>query len=140
MSLANESTVLASNDESIVLTTHRLFYRTRDVNKEMFLKDFVSYEVVNRRSSYYMYLAIAFAAIALLLIQSDDGVAKNLSYLFVFVAAIAATMYFLYTRKFLKVSSNFGGIEFSINQLSNKSYSRFVNELVTNSENRKKEI
>jgi hypothetical protein len=62
--LNQESTVMSSNDGSITLTTHRLLQRSRDINKEMMLTDFISYEQKGKRNSYYKVLTIIFSVAA----------------------------------------------------------------------------
>jgi|GEM_PF-1916905 len=62
-----ESTLLASNDHSIILTTHRVIQRTASLNKEIMLADFVVYQLIGERSRYYRNLMLCFLGIALLL-------------------------------------------------------------------------
>ncbi|OJW41643.1 hypothetical protein [Terrimonas ferruginea] len=62
-----ESTLLVSNDHSIMLTSHRVIQRTTSLNKEIMLADFVGYELIGERSKYYRNLMLCFLGIAVLL-------------------------------------------------------------------------
>lgn len=58
--LNQESTIMVSNDGLITLTTHRLLQRSRDINKEMMLADFISYEQIDKRNGSYKTLSVIF--------------------------------------------------------------------------------
>lgn len=66
--LKDEAIVMSSNDGSITLTTHRLLQRTREINKEVMLTDFLAYEQITKRSRYYTILTIVFFIIATILV------------------------------------------------------------------------
>lgn len=51
--LNSESTLISSSDNSITLTTHRLFQRNKSLNKEIVLTNFVSYEIMKKRSKQF---------------------------------------------------------------------------------------
>jgi len=65
-SLSQEQTIMSSNDGSITLTTHRLLQRSRDINKEMMLVDFISYEQKRKRSNLWKVLTIIFLVVAVI--------------------------------------------------------------------------
>lgn len=65
--LKHEATIMHSNDGSITLTTHRLLQRSPDINREMMLADFLSYEQTSKRNSYYKILTIIFLALTVIL-------------------------------------------------------------------------
>lgn len=66
-SLTQEQTLLSSDDGSITLTTHRILQRSPEINKEIMLADFISYEQINRRSPYYKVLTILLLAASIIL-------------------------------------------------------------------------
>jgi hypothetical protein len=90
LSLKNESTVITSDDGSITLTTHRILQRDSQVNKEIMLTDYVSYETFGKRPRYYKVLSILFLASGLIFgvlayqqqqeISSFEGIVRDQFY------------------------------------------------------------
>jgi len=53
-----EEAILISNDNSVVLTTHRVLHKSKNKHSELLLKDFISYEIIRKRVQYYKVLFI----------------------------------------------------------------------------------
>ena len=56
----NEKTLLTLNNNSIVLTTHRLVQKTSNSNEVIELKDFIKYEIIKKRHNFYLFLIFLF--------------------------------------------------------------------------------
>lgn len=148
--LSTESIIMSSNDNSITLTTHRVIQKTNEINKEIFLKDIVSQEVVKRRHGYYKKLALIFGvptAILLLLflfkVGPFESAASEEAGLLIAIPAILTciALYFLLTtyEKCLRLVGKFNEVEFSLKDLDQSSLNKFLNRLTVESDNRKRE-
>ncbi len=148
--LSKEEVLLSSNDNSITLTTHRVLQKTSKINKEILLKDIVGTEIVKRRSTYYIVLAIMFILLAsflyILKLQNkapfdtmEESAINFLPGVSAFLAILAIYYTFTSTKKVLKISGRFNEIEFLITELSESSLSKFINQLTVESDNRKRE-
>ncbi|OJX50874.1 MAG: hypothetical protein BGO88_06640 [Flavobacterium sp. 38-13] len=56
----NEKVLMTSDDNSITLTTHRIFQRNVEANKDLLLKHIVSHQVIRRKKLYYKLLTVFF--------------------------------------------------------------------------------
>ena len=142
MNEIKEETIMKSDDNTITLTTHRLIQATREMNKELFLKDMVSYEIVKKRSTYYLVLALLFGIPLVLIFLFDvyieDGVTALL--LPILVTFIGSILYLTSFKRYLKITGRLSYIQFSLANLSKKSLDKFIARLMLESENRKKDI
>ena len=149
-SLANEEILMTSNDKSVTLTTHRVIQRDNQMTKEIFLKDVTSHEIIKKRGSYYFVLAVIFfiPTIILLFLWSqnespfNDMTDENKKFLIgapAFLTILAAYYAMTSYKRFLKISGRFNEIEFSIKSFNEQALNKFINRLITESENRKKE-
>ena len=141
---------MTSNDNSITLTTHRVLQKTAEVNKEIFLKDIVSHEIIRKRHKYFQILTFLFGiptvfiyalyfSEASMFNRMSEG--ETISLLVIsFVLTFLSAFYFLTTHeKFFRISGRFSDIEFSIKGLGQSGLNKFANRLSVESDNRKKE-
>jgi magnesium-transporting ATPase (P-type) len=138
-----ETIILTSNDDSITLTNHRIIQRNSEVNKEIFLKDIVSNEIVRKKSKYYLTLTIIFILASIFtiysILESENFEIMPLFYFILILLAISVFQYLTKTDKYLKISGKYNFIEFSIKNLNDSNLNKFRNTLLVESENRKKE-
>lgn len=141
----NEEILLTSNNNSIILTNHRIIYKTTVSNQEMFLKDIVGHEIVYKKSNYFLGLAIAGIVVLILVMREAQfttsrygGGATNARILLILIS-IFLIGYFRFTKKLLKISGRYNNIEFSVRNLSQDSLNNFINRISVESDNRKKE-
>lgn len=142
-SLKNESIILTSNDNSVTLTTHRVFQRTETNNKEILLKNIISHEIVKRKMTYYKVLTVIFLLLTFYLyivVESNYNDAVVAIFWFCFIiTGISAIFLFTTFKKYLKISSYFGVIEFSLSDMKSESLNDFLNKMYHYAELRKKE-
>lgn len=146
--LANETILMNSDDNSVTLTTHRVLFKTSNVNKEIMLKDLVSHEIIKKRANYYKKLLIFFGAITILAFiifiangpyaYVSDGTKVSIFFPLT-LTGIALFLFLDRTEKYLKLSGRFNEIEFSLSNLSESSLNKFLNRLIVESDNRKRE-
>ncbi|MDF2385375.1 hypothetical protein JMG10_28175 [Nostoc ellipsosporum NOK] len=160
-----ESTLLVSNDHSIILTTHRVIQRTTSLNKEVMLADFVGYELIGERSKYYRNLMLCFLSAALLMgvwvfrnyqnaadeayltartffdggeylgdLSEDIRTSTALFKLFTGLFVISVFVFVVSKSRLLRISGKYSYIDVPLKHLKNKSYNRFVNALLLESE------
>lgn len=168
--LQNEMTLLTFNDHSITLTTHRLLQRTSTLNKEIMLTDFLSFEIVSRRSRFFRGLLWFFVltttalgiwcfsvhqrasqwdevAIARLRQLGSRGsdldeqiqISTGLLGFSAVLLGISLLLFLIIRSRVLRISGKFSEINIPTAILKNDSLNRFVNTLVTESDNRKRE-
>jgi len=142
-SLKNETILMTSNDNSVTLTTHRIFQRTETTNKEIQLKNIISHEIVKRKMTYYKVLTVLFVLIALYLyfeMESNyNDAIVGLFWFCIILALISAIFLFTTFKKSLRISSYFGVIEFSLSDIKSDSLNDFLNKMYHYAELRKKE-
>ena len=148
----NEEILLTSDDKTITLTNHRIIYKTPEVNQEMLLKDFVGYEIIQKKEKYFLGLAAA-AVVAFIfygsslrnshprvyLIQPQNVSEPALFYILIILPFVFYFCYNALSKKILKISGHNNTIEFSIKNLSQNSLNNFITKLSVESNNRKKE-
>ncbi len=149
--LANEETLMTSNDQSITLSTHRIIQRSSQMSKEIFLKDLTSHEIIKKKTEgYYFVLATIFfittTILLILRIQNEsifnqmDTEQKNLLTGFSLFLTILALYYATTSyEKILKISGKFSEIEIPIKDLSEQTLYKFTKCMFAESELRKKE-
>lgn len=165
--LKNEQTLLNSNDGSITLTTHRVIEQSDSSNKEIMLSDFVSYEVINKKSNYYKTLSIIFfltSAIfgiwSLVKKQDNQRLGSKLRDAFqldsisndqqmqiitgvfgfsVFLLFCSLVLFIRSGDKCLQINGKYNSLEFSVKDLRTQSLNKFIGTLLSESEKRKKE-
>lgn len=142
-SIKDEKIIMTSNDNSITLTTHRVFQRTETINKEILLKNITSHEIVKKKMNYYMILTAIFLLLTLYLfieIQSNyNNTLEGLFWFCLIITCISAIFLFSAFKKILRISSYFGVIEFSLSDIKAESLNDFLNKMYTYAELRKKE-
>lgn len=138
-----ENIILTSNDDSITLTNHRIIQRDSEINKEIFLKDIVSNEIIKKKSKYYLILCGIFIILSFVTIQNvlenENFEIMPLFYILLILLVISTYLYFTKSDKYLKISGKYNFIEFSIKNLNESNLNKFRNTLLIESENRKKE-
>ena len=142
-SLKDETIVMTSNDNSVTLTTHRIFQRAETTNKEILLKNIISHEIVKRKMTYYKVLTAAFVLLTLYLyleLESNYNDAMVGLFWFSTILAIISSVFLFTTfKKSLRISSYFGVIEFSLSDIKSDSLNDFLNKMYHYAELRKKE-
>lgn len=142
-SLKDERIILTSNDNSVTLTTHRVFQRTDTNNKEILLKNIISHEIVKRKMTYYKVLTLIFLLLTLYLyivVESDyNNIVVGIFWFSFIITGISSIFLFTTFKKYLKISSYFGEIEFSLSDIKSESLNDFLNKMYHYAELRKKE-
>jgi len=150
LNLIQENIIMSSNEESIVLTNHRVIQKRDPVNNEVFLKDLVSQTIVKRPRKYYVVLSIIFSAISLLAIVLyftnlyPFTNAPRRDVIFFLAAPIVlwiASLVFLskFKERFLKVTGKHGEVIFSLNDMDETNTQKFITRTKEESELRKQE-
>ncbi|RDI11254.1 hypothetical protein [Flavobacterium sp. AG291] len=142
-STEDEKIIMISNDNSITLTTHRIFQITQESNKEILLKNIISHEVIKKKMDYYKVLTCIFALVTLYFYTEIES-NSNSALLGVFWFSMLITIisaFFLFTsfKKSLRITAYFGIIEFSLSELKTESLNDFLSKMYHYAELRKKE-
>ncbi|WP_343626763.1 hypothetical protein [Flavobacterium lindanitolerans] len=139
----NEKVLMTSDDNSITLTTHRIFQRNVEVNKDLLLKHIVSHQVIKRKKLYYKLLTVFFLIMTFVAYQNlnprYDEEIFILVLILVALSIISACFLFIIQNRYLKIVSYFGEIEFSLSNMDQSSLNSFLNRMYDEMEKRKKE-
>lgn len=139
----NEKVLMTSDDNSITLTTHRIFQRNVEANKDLLLKHIVSHQVIKRKKLYYKLLTVFFLIMTFLAYQNlnprYDEEIFILVLILVALSIISACFLFIIQNRYLKIVSYFGEIEFSLSNMDQSSLNSFLNRMYDEMEKRKKE-
>ncbi len=139
----NEKVLMTSDDNSITLTTHRIFQRNVEANKDLLLKHIVSHQVIKRKKLYYKLLTVFFLIMTFLAYQNlnprYDEEVFILVLILVSLSIISACFLFIIQNRYLKIVSYFGEIEFSLSNMDQSSLNSFLNRMYDEMEKRKKE-
>ncbi len=139
----NEKVLMTSDDNSITLTTHRIFQRNVEANKDLLLKHIVSHRVIKRKKLYYKLLTVFFLIMTFVAYQNlnprYDEEVFILVLILVSLSIISACFLFIIQNRYLKIVSYFGEIEFSLSNMDQSSLNSFLNRMYDEMEKRKKE-
>lgn len=139
----NEKVLMTSDDNSITLTTHRIFQRNVEANKDLLLKHIVSHQVIKRKKLYYKLLTVFFLIMTFVAYQNlNPGYDEEIFILVLILVAlsiISACFLFIIQNRYLKIVSYFGEIEFSLSNMDQSSLNSFLNRMYDEMEKRKKE-
>ncbi|WP_306568162.1 hypothetical protein [Flavobacterium lindanitolerans] len=139
----NEKVLMTSDDNSITLTTHRIFQRNVEANKDLPLKHIVSHQVIKRKKLYYKLLTVFFLIMTFVAYQNlnprYDEEIFILVLILVALSIISACFLFIIQNRYLKIVSYFGEIEFSLSNMDQSSLNSFLNRMYDEMEKRKKE-
>jgi hypothetical protein len=139
----NEKVLMTSDDNSITLTTHRIFQRNVEANKDLLLKHIVSHQVIKRKKLYYKLLTVFFLIMTFVAYQNlnprYDEEIFILVLILVALSIISACFLFIIQNRYLKIVSYFGEIEFSLSNMDQSSLNSFLNRMYDEMEKRKKE-
>ncbi|PZQ84328.1 MAG: hypothetical protein DI548_09880 [Flavobacterium johnsoniae] len=139
----NEKVLMTSDDNSITLTTHRIFQRNVEANKDLLLKHIVSHQVIKRKKLYYKLLTVFFLIMTFVAYQNlnprYDEEVFILVLILVALSIISACFLFIIQNRYLKIVSYFGEIEFSLSNMDQSSLNSFLNRMHDEMEKRKKE-
>lgn len=139
----NEKVLMTSDDNSITLTTHRIFQRNVEANKDLLLKHIVSHQVIKRKKLYYKLLTVFFLIMTFVAYQNlNPGYDEEVFILVLILVAlsiISACFLFIIQNRYLKIVSYFGEIEFSLSNMDQSSLNSFLNRMYDEMEKRKKE-
>ncbi|THD33379.1 MAG: hypothetical protein DI588_05425 [Flavobacterium johnsoniae] len=139
----NEKVLMTSDDNSITLTTHRIFQRNVEANKDLLLKHIVSHQVIKRKKLYYKLLTVFFLIMTFVAYQNlnprYDEEVFILVLILVALSIISACFLFIIQNRYLKIVSYFGEIEFSLSNMDQSSLNSFLNRMYDEMEKRKKE-
>lgn len=139
----NEKVLMTSDDNSITLTTHRIFQRNVEANKDLLLKHIVSHQVIKRKKLYYKLLTVFFLIMTFVAYQNlnprYDEEVFILVLILVGLSIISACFLFIIQNRYLKIVSYFGEIEFSLSNMDQSSLNSFLNRMHDEMEKRKKE-
>lgn len=139
----NEKVLMTSDDNSITLTTHRIFQRNVEANKDLLLKHIVSHQVIKRKKLYYKLLTVFFLIMTFVAYQNlnprYDEEVFILVLILVSLSIISACFLFIIQNRYLKIVSYFGEIEFSLSNMDQSSLNSFLNRMYDEMEKRKKE-
>ncbi len=139
----NESVLFTSDDNSITLTSQRIVLKTKESSKEILLKEFAGYEIVNKME--YRFLWVSLISLALFILSMMSNAAQGhsqfgLKQIVPFLATILfVALFFQLKKKILKLSGRYNSIEFSINGLSEKSMTTFLDRLTKEATKRREE-
>lgn len=139
----DEKVLFTADDDSVTLTNQRVICKTSESSKEILLKDYTGYEIVNERQKMFLYAIIVF--IVLMVILNSGYESKSVPFKdrdgsgFMFFGAAASTyLYFARTKKMLKISGKHSVLQFFIGKLSNNSLTSFLETLTQESNKSKK--
>lgn len=139
----NEKVLMTSDDNSITLTTHRIFQRNVEANKDLLLKHILSHQVIKRKKLYYKLLTVFFLIMTFVAYQNlnprYDEEIFILVLILVALSIISACFLFIIQNRYLKIVSYFGEIEFSLSNMDQSSLNSFLNRMYDEMEKRKKE-
>lgn len=139
----NEKVLMTSDDNSITLTTHRIFQRNVEANKDLLLKHIVSHQVIKRKKLYYKLLTVFFLIMTFVAYQNlnprYDEEVFILVLILVALSIISACFLFIIQNRYLKIVSYFGEIEFSLSNMDQSSLNSFLNRMYDEMQKRKKE-
>ncbi|WP_277014657.1 hypothetical protein [Flavobacterium lindanitolerans] len=139
----NEKVLMTSDNNSITLTTHRIFQRNVEANKDLLLKHIVSHQVIKRKKLYYKLLTVFFLIMTFVAYQNlnprYDEEVFILVLILVGLSIISACFLFIIQNRYLKIVSYFGEIEFSLSNMDQSSLNSFLNRMHDEMEKRKKE-
>lgn len=142
-STEDEKIIMISNDNSITLTTHRIFQITQESNKEILLKNIISHEVIKKKMDYYKVLTCIFALVTLYFyteIESNSNSALlGVFWFSMLITTISAFFLFTSFKKSLRITAYFGIIEFSLSELKTESLNDFLSKMYHYAELRKQE-
>ncbi len=139
----SEKILMISDDNSITLTTHRIYQRMADVNKDLLLKHIITHRVIKRRKLYYKLLTVFFLIMTFIAYQSLDPRYDEKVFIVVLIlialSVISACFLCVTQNRYLKIVSYFGEIEFSLSKMDESSLNKFLNRMYDEIEKRKKE-
>ncbi len=140
-----EETLMTSNDDSIVLTSHRLLHKNRYNTEEILLKNIVECKLYKKRYAMYLVITIVFAVLYFSKVirytnsnlEWNNAAAQNV--LSILVSIISLIFYLSTHRKRLKVSDGIHKIEVPLEYVRLDSFKVFFTRLKCESYQRKKE-
>ncbi|TPD68217.1 hypothetical protein [Flavobacterium microcysteis] len=139
----SEKILMISDDNSVTLTTHRIFQRKADTNKDLLLKHIITHQVIKRRKLYYKLLTVFFLIMTFIAYQNLDPRYDEKVFVMVLIlvglSVISACFLFVVQNRYLKIVSCFGEIEFSLSKMDQSSLNKFLNKMYDEIEKRKKE-
>lgn len=139
----SEKILMTSDDNSITLTTHRIFQRNANANKDLLLKHIITHQVIKRRKLYYKLLTVFFLIMTFIAYQNlgpgYDEKVFIVVLILVGLSVISACFLFVIQNRYLKIVSYFGEIEFSLSKIDESSLNKFLNRMYDEIEKRKKE-
>lgn len=138
----DEKVLFTADDDSVTLTNQRVICKTNESNKEILLKDYTGYEIVNERQKMFLYAIIGFVVLMFILNSAYESKSvqfkdRDGSAFMFFGAAASAYLYFARTKKMLIMSGKHSVLKFFIGKISNNSLASFL-ETLTNESNKSK--
>jgi len=130
----NEKKILSSNQDKVVLTSHRICMTDKDWGSyysiEFFLENISSVEV--RRSSFIVLLILGGLSFftALYLQSNNSHYGGNEYAIFYLVSFVLLAIWLLSRQRVIRISSNGGGsMNMDVKQMSKEKIQNFIDEL-----------
>ncbi|MFN8239075.1 MAG: hypothetical protein U0T77_12975 [Chitinophagales bacterium] len=116
--LQNEQIVLTSKDKSITLTNFRVLYQSKEINKEIYLRDMLGLEVIEKNERYYIIIGVG-CLLGALYFGFYENYRPEFTYILGFVSAFCYLSYFITVKRILMLSSISYNLGIPVKHLSN---------------------
>ncbi len=120
--IQNEEIVISSKDKTITLTNFRVLYQSKEVNKEIYLKDIVGIDIVNKEEKYYAVGGIVCVLVAIYFWFNfyKHNMDREYTYVLVALAVSAFIRYYSSLKKILRLSSMSYNLEIPADNITDK--------------------
>ena len=139
--LANEQTILTSNENSVTLTNLRLNISTKEWKNTIFLEDISSIEVKSKSNFIFIILgilALLFAVGSTINATTENNSANWLAYP---ISLLMFLLYFFTKENIISITPNGGkAIHISIRKIKNEQTEHFIEKIQVAKVERLKEI
>ena len=133
---SNEEMILSSDNKQLILTSQRIIQSDNDGIKSIDLKDYVGFEVIKKKSNYYLILAVLLGILDIYLflkgLDNQNELRKVTDSVFLFFLIMPLVPLFFWYRdrkKYVKIIGKYNSIEFLAQRMPQASIDKLIKSI-----------